>query len=319
MFRRITRLFAALAATTALAAPAHADLKWGDFKDNGCINPITHPGLRSKSAVLWGIPPGHSWEETCAATGATIDGVRFPHPAVCINTNAADPLISGVGGIVGGLACGAAGVAISALSGTEMGSLIEFCGQVIVAGATAIVETAKSGYYDHPAKAIAGQGRVKRWPFRIAGAVTPPERSSWRRTLAAEVVKNGVGQVKMGMGGLNIWGVFAVPDDRCLAPDYLGLKNAPHIRAAQACQETGLRLCRQDELCPGGKPVMGQPQGDVWAAVSDRPNEWISIGTSYPDRLCRTHQQVTGQMAPWGTVQGPMPHTGKPTAFRCCR
>lgn len=314
-----TRIAITLVAVAALATPVQAELKWGAFKDNGCINPLTHPGLRSQSAVLWGIPPGQSWEDTCAATGATIDGVRLPHPAACVNTNAADPVLFGAGGIVGGIACGAASIAIGAVTGADTGSLTELCGQVIVAGAEAIGDAAVGGYYNRPSEAIARQGRVKRWPFRVPGAVTPSERSTWKTKLAAAVARNGVGQVKMGMGGLNIWGVFAVPDDRCLPPNYLGLKNASHIQAAQACNETGLRLCRRDELCDGGKPVMGRPEGDVWAAVHDRPNAWVSIGTAWPERLCRTHEEALGQPASWGTVQGPMPVTGKPTTFRCCR
>ncbi len=321
MFAR-TLLVCAAAVAATVAAPSGAaaeDLRWGSFKDNGCINPLTHPGLRSKSAVLWGIPGGQSWEATCASTPATIDGVRFAHPAVCVNTALADPLASGVGGVVGGIACGATALALAVINQSDVSDILAACGDVIVAGADMVTETIENGYYDRPAQAIAGQARVKRWPFRLFGAVTPRERSGWKAKLAAAVGHNGVGQLKQNGGGLNIWGVFAVPDETCLPPDYIGLRNAPHDQAAQACRELGQRLCTQAELCASGKPVMGQPEGDYWAPVGDRPNAWISIGTSYPERLCRTHKDALGQQPQWGTVLGPMPVTGKPTTLRCCR
>ena len=318
---RIATLLATIAAAAAAAAfatPAQAELKWGAFKDNGCINPITYPGLRSKSAVLWGIPPGQSWEQTCAATGATIDGVQFTHPAVCVNTAAADPLASAGGVIAGGLVCSAGAAAIGLL-GVDTGGIADLCAAIVGQGFEMADEVIRKDYYGRPARAIAAKARVKPWPFRLFGAVSAAERPGWKAKLAAAVTRNGVGQVKQAGGGLNIWGVFAVPDARCLPPSYITLQNASHARASQACTEAGARLCTQRELCEGGRPRAGQPGGDVWAAVGDRDNAWISIGTAYPERLCRTHTAALGSPPAWGTQRGPQPVTGKPTAFRCCR
>lgn len=64
-------------ASSAIAAPY-----WGTFQTDAC----TGMGLRQKSAILWGIPWGASWETTCANTGATIDGRSYARPNRCVNT-----------------------------------------------------------------------------------------------------------------------------------------------------------------------------------------------------------------------------------------
>ncbi|MFT7577772.1 MAG: hypothetical protein ACI9XZ_004175 [Alphaproteobacteria bacterium] len=72
-------------------ARPRARLKWGSFKNNGCV--ITNRqgwGMRSYSAVLWGIPHGQSWERTCARTGATVAGRRFSHPTSCVKADLKD-------------------------------------------------------------------------------------------------------------------------------------------------------------------------------------------------------------------------------------
>ncbi len=73
------------------AFPAHAQahLRWGDFKDDGCEWFTKSDGSREcrrrKSAVLWGIPWGQSWEDTCIRTKASFDGTSYlPHR--CDNT-----------------------------------------------------------------------------------------------------------------------------------------------------------------------------------------------------------------------------------------
>ena len=52
------------------------------FKADHCIG----IGLRQYSAILWDIPWGQSWENTCAATKATVNGQDFPKPSRCKNT-----------------------------------------------------------------------------------------------------------------------------------------------------------------------------------------------------------------------------------------
>ena len=44
-------------------------------------------GMRSYSSVLWGIPPGQSWEATCARTPATVAGKHFAHPTACVKAD----------------------------------------------------------------------------------------------------------------------------------------------------------------------------------------------------------------------------------------
>lgn len=63
------------------ANPVHA-LKWGEFKKNSCVD----WGKRKHSSILWDIPWGQSWENTCKKTGASINGKRYAKPDRCINT-----------------------------------------------------------------------------------------------------------------------------------------------------------------------------------------------------------------------------------------
>jgi hypothetical protein len=51
-------------------------------------------------------------------------------------------------------------------------------------------------------------------------------------------------------------------------------------------------------------------------AVGDHENAWISIGTSYPERRCRLHEEL-GSAPGWGTDKGPEPATGQPAALLC--
>lgn len=54
---------------------------WGDITPKECRN-----GMRTYSAILWGIPWGQSWEEACATMPATVNGIFFPRPTRCVNT-----------------------------------------------------------------------------------------------------------------------------------------------------------------------------------------------------------------------------------------
>src|SRR5688572_8428117 len=55
---------------------------WGEFKKDQC----TASGKRQYSAVLHDIPPGISWESTCANMPADMDGHHFDRPRECKNT-----------------------------------------------------------------------------------------------------------------------------------------------------------------------------------------------------------------------------------------
>ena len=72
----------------ALANPAHA-MNWGTFKDNGCVT-YKNGKFRVYSSVLWGIPPGHSWEVACAKMPAKVGGQHFAHPTACVKTSVVD-------------------------------------------------------------------------------------------------------------------------------------------------------------------------------------------------------------------------------------
>ncbi len=58
---------------------------WGPFEREHC----TAPGRRQFSAVLHDIPVGASWEQTCAATAAVVEGASFTAPSRCRNTGLA--------------------------------------------------------------------------------------------------------------------------------------------------------------------------------------------------------------------------------------
>ena len=90
--------------------------------------------------------------------------------------------------------------------------------------------------------------------------------------------------------------------------------------ANQTCTAQSQHLATRTEVCPSGAgstPIVARPDGDVWMAVGDHANAWISIGTSYPERLCQLHEEVTGSAPTWGTDRGPEPETGQPTALLC--
>lgn len=74
--------------------PAMAQLRWGSFKDNGCLEDAGH---RVYSSVLWGIPEGESWMGTCLKTPATFqfrDGstLNFPEPSGCTKSSVTELL-----------------------------------------------------------------------------------------------------------------------------------------------------------------------------------------------------------------------------------
>lgn len=90
--------------------------------------------------------------------------------------------------------------------------------------------------------------------------------------------------------------------------------------AKALCTSQGKSLATRSSICPGGagsQPVFSRPSGDVWMAVGDHDNAWISVGTSYDDRLCKLHEEVTGSAPTWGVSRGPEPETGQATALAC--
>jgi len=72
------------------SSACRANLRWGSWKNNGCMLQPKLRGLRSYSSVLWGIPRGVSWERTCARMPVRLRGHRLARPHVCVKTDLSD-------------------------------------------------------------------------------------------------------------------------------------------------------------------------------------------------------------------------------------
>ncbi|MEZ4473183.1 MAG: hypothetical protein R3F60_20840 [bacterium] len=289
----------ALAASPALAAP-----RWGDFKDNGCVHRDVAPGIRAYSAVLWDVQG--SWEEACAQMPGTVKGMQFKHPQVCVNVapgiNPAALVKALVGGVDIHKACEADNIGYD-----------KCLARLSQAGIRELGEYAR-----RPGFAVFVQSLVARWPGPLFGLVAPGAGGTWASQMIAQIEMRGVRQVKQGGGGLNIWGVFSVPDQSCLPPAYHTVKGASWQAAADKCKGMGLKLCKRDQLCQGGKPLAGSPAGDVWVATGDGPNAWVSVGQAQPARVCKDHVEVAGSPPGVGHPERAVPITGQPTMYRCC-
>jgi hypothetical protein len=269
--------------------PAHAGPNtWGSFKDNGCLNIDHEPGVSVRSAVLHDIPADQSWEEACADTPKTLEGYGFRHPAVCLNLGEGSG-DKGTNPSDGSLDSGA-------LYGPSSAYTQAFVNRV--------------GEVDWS------------WPSSsspLPGYVPDDAEDVWEQRINDAIASREVAQYKQMAGGLSMWGIFFVADAKCLPPAY-HRKPAPANwdDTQRECASRGMRLCRQDEVCGAGNPLPGRPAGDVWMATGDDHNAWVSVGTSYDERLCKTHSQALGTMPAWGTATGPEAVTGEETAYRCC-
>ncbi len=328
-----------------MATPAAAGPHWGEFKDNGCVGQLTHPGLRSMSAILWDVPAGNSWEAACASQPATFDGLTIPRPALCVNTSVTEPFTGffvGTGAIVVGDLCALPFYVPTMLKGNDLydpekhaKGALDVCSEIKTWGSNAgtigqfIMEFKDlqfkeiHKYYDTPRQTTAALASIAPWPYPeggnpLHGVVPPSSADNWKSTLVQTVGSRPTAQFRQGTGGLNIWGTFLVPDPTCLPPSYVSLENASWQTASDTCSYHGMELCKQEQICQGDTPVPGTPEGDYWLPTSDSDNSWVSIGTAYPDRTCKTHEQVTGSKPAWGTDRGPQSATGNPTLFRCC-
>ncbi|MDN5850609.1 MAG: hypothetical protein L0H63_13385 [Nitrococcus sp.] len=77
------RTFVLAAFACLLFAPSAHAAKWGDFKDDGCVNIKDGVAYRQYSSILWNIPSGDDWKNACEdtpGTGPTADynAVRCP-------------------------------------------------------------------------------------------------------------------------------------------------------------------------------------------------------------------------------------------------
>jgi len=73
------------------------------------------------------------------------------------------------------------------------------------------------------------------------------------------------------------------------------------------CEEKKMRLCNRAEYCPNGAgtpPRGGGRPGEAWAPVGDDKNEWVSIGMSHPNKMCKTHTEIMDKKPDWGEGTG---------------
>lgn len=124
-----------------------------------------------------------------------------------------------------------------------------------------------------------------------------------------------------------------------------------YTSARQFCEAKGGRLCNADEVCsqgPGGRPTVGfetlskadcvaaggvyddknqvckAPDGttpyyvpgqESYLPINDYNNAWMTIGSSDPNKMCQTYDEVTGSKPSWGTSTTPA--TGRQNIM-CC-
>ena len=88
----------------------------------------------------------------------------------------------------------------------------------------------------------------------------------------------------------------------------------------QVCESKGQRLCKSTEICDMSSRTVINPEltstfpYDNWIAVSDAPNEWLSLNSG-PDRYCKTHTEVANYLPDWGSKREP---TGWGRLVKCC-
>ena len=91
--------------------------------------------------------------------------------------------------------------------------------------------------------------------------------------------------------------------------NYRDINGLSYQASKKLCKNAGKRICELREYCPattGGKvvqPIRGTQKGDRWAPIGDSFNQWIQLGTEYPDRLCKTHSNCCGSKPGWGLPQ----------------
>jgi Ca2+-binding EF-hand superfamily protein len=82
--------------------------------------------------------------------------------------------------------------------------------------------------------------------------------------------------------------------------------------ATAYCSQRNQELCPFAAYCPNGGgtlPIGGRKYGVAWSPVSDRPNQWVQVGSwgSSADNTCRGHHEVAdgtlGDPA-WGVTAG---------------
>jgi hypothetical protein len=85
---------------------------------------------------------------------------------------------------------------------------------------------------------------------------------------------------------------------------YTRVGKVSYTKAKVSCINKGKKLCSYHDYCPGGEgsePIRGRGVGkDVWAAISDKYNDWVQLSDS---RVCKRHSSH-GYLPPWGKSNG---------------
>ena len=79
-----------------------------------------------------------------------------------------------------------------------------------------------------------------------------------------------------------------------------------HAQTEEDCENLGLRLCTNKELCKGGKPARSDLayKPDMWVATDGGDTQ--QLGTTAGGRLCKTHTDVAGDIASWSSSTDPV-------------
>lgn len=86
------------------------------------------------------------------------------------------------------------------------------------------------------------------------------------------------------------------------------------------CESKGKRLCQSGEICDMATRTVLNPDltseftNDNWIAVSDTPNEWLTLNRG-GSRYCKTHTEVANGLPGWGGSRDP---AGWERLAKCC-
>jgi hypothetical protein len=84
--------------------------------------------------------------------------------------------------------------------------------------------------------------------------------------------------------------------------EYRDANGLSYYEANEICKKAGKRICKQEEYCKDGAPVLGAIEGDHWAPI-DVFNDWVQVGRLENPKTCKTHKQCFGGKPGWGQLQ----------------
>jgi len=222
--------------------PSYAAPYWGAFKKDSCTQ--IFPGKRQYSSILYGIPSGTSWEATCAATGATVNGETFARPTRCVNT------------------------------GLNMWGEFDVSDDSCEANWAAAVGTEYHTHKDDGCQAsgtYAGKRKYSSRLWNIVGTTWEAACARMPMTLSGQTYAKPHQCVNTGT---EMWGEWYVPDSACESSP------RPYARGAQdALTRSGtlpgyfdMHTHLMSHLGFGGVIFHGAPYGDAAAALPNCPS-----------------------------------------------